>query len=156
MTEDIFRFTTGNEDLKKWLRSQSNQSKTIKEILNKFRLGEIVDRRDSKEETELEYKKLRNQKLKLDIKLKERELGYMETFDSPPTRQGMKVIKERILTQNEIGNVEKYITLHTNGTGFRGICDFCKLDITEGTRERTLLECTRHLIACHRTEILKE
>lgn len=161
MKPSDIHFRTRNEDLINWLQSQSNQSEQIEEILNKVRLGELVEPQDLDYENKLKAAKLEKiladtENKKLDTEIKKKHLSYMETFDDTPTFQGKKAIKERVLTQNEIGNVEQYITLHTNGTGFQGICDFCKLDITEGTRQRTLQECTRHLIACHRTEILKE
>ena len=143
-----------DENVINWIESQPNQSGAIEDLIEKFLNNQLVEPQDLDYENKLKAAKLK--KLEAEAKIKTWEADHLETFDKPASPQAKKAIIERVLTQNEIGNVEKYITLRVNGSGFQGKCDFCKLDITEGTREKTLLECTRHLIACHRTEILKE
>ena len=153
MAKRLFRLYTDDEDLIKDLESKHEISAYLESIANKVRTDQLVEPQDLDYENKLKAAKLK--KLEAEAKIKTWEADHLETFDKPASPQAKKAIIERVLTQNEIGNVEKYITLHVNGTGFEGKCDFCKLGITEGTRERTLLECTRHLIACHRKEILK-
>jgi len=156
-----YHFKTFDEILIKFLEKQINKSEVIRNIVTKYVQGDLVSK--SEQELDRKYKIARienvqanSENKKLDSEIKKIELSYMKISDKPPSPQAKKVIKERVLTQNEIGNVEQYITLVVDGTGFQGKCDFCKLDITEETREKTLLECTRHLIACHSKEILKE
>ena len=156
-----YEFKTFDEILIKYLERHVNKSEVIRNILTKYVQGELISKSDVDLDNRLKKAKLEKiivdtENKKLDSEIKKITLSYIKISDKPPSPQAKKAIKERVLTQNEIGNVEQYITLRANGTGFQGKCDFCKLDITEGTRERTLLECTRHLIAVHSKEILKE
>lgn len=154
MTEKTYHLKTNKEKIHEFMDSVPNNSKTLEELLLDKIDGNLIYSNEAN--LDLELKKVRIEKLKVEIDIKKKELSYMETFDKTPTSQAKKAIEKRVLTQNELGNVQQYITLRTNGTGFTGICDFCKLDITEKTRDRTLSELSRHLIACHSKEILKE
>ncbi len=149
-----YEFKTFDEILIKYLEKHVNKSEVIRNILTKYVQGELISKSD--QELENQIKRARLEKIIVETEIKKIELSYMKISDKPPSPQAKKAIKERVLTQNELGNVEKYVILRVNGTGFQGVCDFCKLPITETTREKTLLECTRHLIACHSEKILKE
>jgi len=159
--KDLFRFYTRNEDLKNWLQSQSNQSEFIEEILIKVRTGELQEPKEYqiKQAVELEYKQLRNQKLKLDIKLKEKELAHWNTFGTSPSPQAkhalIQSVSERGLTKQEIYNVKSRIALRWEFDRFKATCPFCRNPFDYQTENEAVADMARHFEAMHSKEALK-
>ena len=150
-----------DSDLENWLQSKNNVEPFIRETLEQVRtgkLGEIMEH-ESKQQIELEYKKLRNEKLKLDIKIKEKELSYYDTFHKAPSSEAKEAMKDkafRELKEDEINLIVKLITLENVFDGCRITCLECKIQVTYKDRLEALNEAARHLSAVHGKKILSK
>jgi len=116
-----FRFWTNSEEteLQDWLSKFDNVSQGMKDILNKFRKGEL------REET-IADSKLKAEKLRVDIRHKnlqcdylEKQLLYFKTFESFPSSKGKKVMKINI--ENQIADTPSCF----DETNHRIMCPEC-------------------------------
>ena len=107
MTEKLYRFFVSSEqkEFQDWLDSFPNFSKTVKQYLTDIRSRKL-DYKNEDNNLTTEYKRLRNQKLSLEIQIKEREITYYKTFGKPPTVKVQSVMK--IGVTNSIQTISCY------------------------------------------------
>ena len=120
MSKDLFRFYTDNENLQQWLRSRSNQTESIEEILINFLTGKLIpfeelDTMKAIKAEELQYKKKRNiqiekQNINLDYKnrIDKVRATYIETFGKEPTSKGEHAIKESVAPKPKFDEANQY------------------------------------------------
>ena len=98
-------------------------------------------------------------KIKLENKLLERELTYVETFDDEPSDEAKRAMKkgvtQRELTDSEYENVSKYITLSNQDFKWQAKCDICKEGETYDTRHDAINDMIRHLTTEHAKKVME-
>lgn len=105
---------------------------------------------------------LKFRKLKAETEIAESKALYWKNFSKPPTFLGNKAIKDkalnenllRELTENEIDEIVKHITLENTFDGFKITCKHCRLATNYNDRLEALHEAARHLSAVHGEKIL--
>jgi len=105
------------------------------------------------------YKELRNNKLDVEIKIKNKQLSFMDSFDSEPSEQANKAIKKNIehreLTDSEYENILKYITLKNHNFKWIAKCDICKDGDTFDTRTEAIKGMIYHLSTEHSKKVME-
>ncbi len=107
---------------------------------------------------------LKFRKLKAETEIAESKALYWKNFSKPPTHLANKAIKNkalsenslRELTENEIDEIVKHITLENTFDGFRITCKHCRLETYYNDRLEALHEAARHLSAVHGEKILQK
>ena len=113
------------------------------------------------EDEDNRYKKLRNEKLDIDIKIKKKEYEFMTIFETKPSPQAEKAIKKgteyRELTEKEFENVTKYLTIRRdslNPKKWIGKCDICKDGESYDGYKELLDDMVIHLTTEHAKKVM--
>lgn len=94
----VYVTKTRDERIKNYLSKKENVSETIEKLLLDYITGELIPKSESvqgiteKEQLDIKYKILRNEKLIRDIALKDLLLSYQHTFKQPPTPEAMQAM----------------------------------------------------------------
>lgn len=159
-----------DEKIIEYLQTKKNISIFIREVINDLISGKL---NYSEKNIETEIKKVKLQKLKAEVRIKEFEANqiekYGEVFGKSPSYQGHKAIKERAnvefsssnqttfreLTEEELNQFAKLMSLEQIDEGYKTVCLICKLKLEFSERTDAILEANRHLLAVHGKKFLK-
>jgi len=154
-------------NLREFLDSKVNVSDYVKDILDKFRTGKLIDSKSldlqrKKLEVDIRYKEIM-------IKIKEKELLYNETFEKPPTNSVKQVIKTSVNTESYEPPEEKRIseviknnwnkfveTLKQNTKGeWTLTCKLCSTGFILPSKEQAINRFKIHLAETHNERVLE-
>jgi len=162
-------WTVGKDDLdlERYLESKISINDFVRNLINDFRTGKIVDSKNldlhrKKLEVDIRYKEIM-------IKIKEKELNYTQTFDKTPSSQAKSAIKVGINTEsyeppedkkiNEVikNSWNKFVnTLKQNSKGeWTLTCKMCNTGFILPTKEEAINRFKIHLLETHNERVLE-
>jgi len=165
------------EDIE-FLKAKPDLTFFLREVINDLRTGKL---NYSEKNVDADTKIQRLRKLRAEATIKELELKYMQNFGYSPSSQGKSAIKTNVytnipnifendseenslekdpahhreLTNEELNEFVKLITLEPADTGFKITCLICKNIFHYRFRLEAIFEANRHLNAIHGKKFLK-
>jgi len=155
-----------DRELKLLLESKANVSTFIKETLENYRTGKLIDSKSvdlhrKKMEVDIRYKEIM-------IKIKQKELDFNETFDKTPSSQAKTAIKVGVNTESYNPPEEKKIqeviqnqwnkfveTLKQKQNGeWTLTCKLCSTGFVLPTKELAISRFKKHLEETHNERVL--
>lgn len=160
MADGHFFFYFNKESLKKLVEKFAT---TDKEEL-KLKIFNYILQTDENLDLKQRKEIAQVRKLEAEAKIREWEVIHLDTFAKTPSYSAKKAIKNkalsenslRELTENEIDEIVKHITLENTFDGFRITCKHCRLETYYNDRLEALHEAARHLSAIHGEKILQK
>jgi len=153
-------------DLRLFLESRVNVSDFVKDILEKFRTRKLVDAKTidlqrKKLEVDIRYKEIM-------IKIKEKELLFVGTFDETPSPRAKIAIKQAVNTESYEPPEEKKIkdVIQNNWNKFVEsiiknpknewalTCGLCSTGFILPTRDQAIQRFKTHLLETHYQKVL--
>jgi len=161
-----FTFYVTEDNLNLFLESKTNVSEFVKDIIEKYRTGKLIDSKSvdlhrKKLEVDIRYKEIM-------IKIKEKELLFGETFTKTPSYSAQKAIKVGVNTESYEPPEEKKIkdvienswnkfveTLKQNSKGeWTLTCKLCSTGFILPTKELAISRLKKHLEETHYERVL--
>lgn len=153
-----------DENLINFLNSQPNIAEYIESTLLKVFNNELVPIEENKTDSSLDrtYKELRNKKLDVDIKIKNKVLEHYEIFGKAPSAEAQRAIEtnaktRRDLTEAEAENVLKYCKVWNDKFNSRlstAKCNICGIGETYDSRKEALDDMVWHLQTEHSKKVI--
>jgi len=159
-------FKKQDSDLELYLESQFSVNEFLRNLVNDFRTGKLIDSKNmdlqrKKLEVEIRYKEIM-------IKLKQKELDFSETFDKTPSSQAKTAIKVGVNTESYEPPEEKKIidviqnqwnkfveTIIKNPKNeWTLTCKLCSTGFILPTREQAIQRFKIHLEQTHHERVL--
>lgn len=164
MIDNHFKTYEDETEFQKWIDSFSEKAKTIKKILNDFRTGNLVDKKDleSKSDYENRMKAAKLKKEEANANIRDYEWKHIETFGKTPSPQAKEAIhqgvknEKRNLTELEIDELIKFGIIQQVYDGWKCDCKICPFNMIMTDRISALHEIARHLSAVHGKVILQK
>ena len=159
MNEKTYYVRIKDEEIQLKIDTQENITQFLKKIITDFFNGDLVPSNEENLDREIKKQKLR--KLTAEATIKEREAKYIENFDSIPSPQAKEAIRTNVskqfreLTDAELDNFAKVISLQNSYDGFQVTCLKCRNKFERKDRLEAIHEAIRHLSAVHGAQILQ-
>jgi len=166
-TRRKFTFYVTEDNLNLFLESKTNVSEFVKDIIEKFRTGKLIDSKQidlhrKKLEVDIRYKEIM-------IKIKQKELDFNQTFDKTPSSQAKSAIKVGVNTESYEPPEEKKIqqviqnqwnkfveTLKQNPKAeWTLTCKLCSTGFILPTKELAISRFKKHLEETHNERVLE-
>ncbi len=166
-TRRKFTFYVTEDNLNLFLESKTNVSEFVKDIIEKFRTGKLIDSKQidlhrKKLEVDIRYKEIM-------ILIKQKELNFSETFDKTPSSQAKTAIKVGVNTESYEPPEEKKIqdviqnqwnkfveTLKQNSKAeWTLTCKLCSTGFILPTKELAISRFKKHLEETHNERVLE-
>jgi len=161
-----FEFWLFDSDIINWLNSFSNRSELLREIVTKFKSGELQD--DTKEDLTKEKLRADIDYKKIMIQIKKKELQFSETFEKTPSLTAQRAIKIGVNTESyeppEDKKIQKVIqnswnkfvnTLRQNSKAeWILTCKLCNTGFILPTKEQAINRFKIHLAETHNERVL--